>query len=316
VDEDEWFNYKASFEAFITLTDADETKKLTGFSGELQELEDHLPIDPRYRSKKLGGLSPIRVVNVVFNAGDANHAVQTAAFNLPNDERVVAKKGSKRTLLKNVQQAKFDRVLAPIGAIALSPADSKLVAFDPFFTHILMHELMHGLGPQAITVNGRETTVRQELKEVGGTLEEAKADVSGLWALQYLMDKGFLDKKQEQSTYITFLASTFRTLRFGLGDAHAKGMALQVNNLLDHGAISIDGAGRFSLDIPKAKKAVTDLTRQIMTLQATGDYAGVKSLLARMVVIRPEVQRALDRLNTVPVDIAPRFVTAEELLRQ
>jgi hypothetical protein len=314
--EDEWFNYKASFEAFITLTDADETKKLTGFSGELQELEDHLPIDPRYRSKKLGGLSPIRVVNVVFNAGDANHAVQTAAFNLPNDERVVAKKGSKRTLLKNVQQAKFDRVLAPIGAIALSPADSKLVAFDPFFTHILMHELMHGLGPQAITVNGRETTVRQELKEVGGTLEEAKADVSGLWALQYLMDKGFLDKKQEQSTYITFLASTFRTLRFGLGDAHAKGMALQVNNLLDHGAISIDGAGRFSLDIPKAKKAVTDLTRQIMTLQATGDYAGVKSLLARMVVIRPEVQRALDRLNTVPVDIAPRFVTAEELLRQ
>jgi hypothetical protein len=314
--EDEWFNYKASFEAFITLTDAAETKKLIGFSSELQELEDHLPIEPRYRSKKLGGFAPIRVVNVVFNAGDANHAVQTAAFNLPNDERVVAQKGSKRTLLKNIQQAKFDRVLAPIGRIALSPADSQLVAFDPFFTHILMHELMHGLGPQAITVNGRDTTVRQELKEVGGTLEEAKADVSGLWALQYLMDKGFLDRKQERSMYITFLASTFRTLRFGLGDAHAKGMALQVNNLLDHGAILIDGEGRFSLDVPKAKKAVTDLTRQIMTLQAQGDYAGVKALLARMVVIRPEVQRALDRLDTVPVDIAPRFVTAEELLRQ
>ncbi|MEO6187053.1 MAG: hypothetical protein ABIP38_15600 [Steroidobacteraceae bacterium] len=312
--EDEWFNYKASFEAFITLTDATETKKLVGFSGQLQDLEDHLPIDARYRSKKLGGLSPIRVVNVVFNAGDANHAVQTAAFNLPNDERVVAQKGSKRTLLKNIQQAKFDRVLAPIGAIALTPADSRLVAFDPFFTHILMHELMHGLGPQAITVSGRDTTVRQELKEVGGTLEEAKADVAGLWALQYLMDKGFLDKKQEQSTYVTFLASTFRTLRFGLGDAHAKGMALQVNNLLDHGAIAIDKEGRFSLDIPKAKVAVTDLTRQIMTLQAQGDYAGVKSLLGRMVVIRPEVQRALDRLNSVPVDIAPRFVTAGELL--
>ncbi len=314
--EDEWFNYKAAFEAFITLTDSAETRKLVGFSSELQELEDHLPIDPRYRSKKLGGFAPIRVVNVVFNAGDANHAVQTAAFNLPNDERVVAQKGSKRTLLKNIQQAKFDRVLAPIGAIALAPADSRLVAFDPFFTHILMHELMHGLGPQAITVNGRETTVRQELKEQGGTLEEAKADVSGLWALQYLMDKGFLDKKQEQSTYITFLASTFRTLRFGLGDAHAKGMALQVNNLLDHGAIAIDKEGRFSLDIPKAKRAVTDLTRQIMTLQAQGDYAGVKALLGRMVIIRPEVQRALDRLNTVPVDIAPRYVTAEELLLQ
>jgi hypothetical protein len=314
--EDEWFNYKATFEAFITLTDAEETKKLAKFSSELQELEDHLPIDPRLRRAKLGGYAPIRVVNVVFNAGDANHAVQTAAFNLPNDERVVSLKGSKRTLLRNVQQAKFDRVLAPIAGIALSPADAQLVAFDPFFTHILMHELMHGLGPQSITVNGRETTVRQELKEQGSTLEEAKADVAGLWALQYLMDKGVLDKKQERSMYITFLASTFRTLRFGLGDAHAKGMALQVNNLLDHGAIVIDAAGRFSLDIPKAKKAVVDLTRRIMTLQAQGDYAGVKALLERMVVVRPEVQRALDRLNTVPVDIAPRFVTAEELLRE
>jgi hypothetical protein len=179
-----------------------------------------------------------------------------------------------------------------------------------------MHELMHGLGPQSITLNGRETTVRQELKELGGTLEEAKADVSGLWALQYLMDKGVLDKKQERSMYITFLASTFRTLRFGISDAHAKGMALQVNNLLDHGAILIDGEGRFSLDVPRAKQAIVDLTRQIMTLQARGDYPGVKALLDRMIVIRPEVQRALDRLDSVPVDIAPRFVTAEELLRQ
>jgi hypothetical protein len=264
----------------------------------------------------LGGYAPIRVVNVVFNAGDANHDVQTAAFNLPNDERVVAQKGSKRVLLKNIQLAKFDQVLMPIARIALSPADSQLVTFEPFFTHILMHELMHGLGPQSITLNGRETTVRQELKELGGTLEEAKADVSGLWALQYLMDKGVLDKKQERSMYITFLASTFRTLRFGISDAHAKGMALQVNNLLDHGAILIDGEGRFSLDVPRAKQAIVDLTRQIMTLQARGDYPGVKALLDRMIVIRPEVQRALDRLDSVPVDIAPRFVTAEELLRQ
>jgi len=314
--EDEWFNFKAAFEAFITLTDVEETRKLERFSGELQELEDHLPIDPQYRRAKLGGYSPIRVVNVVFNAGDANHGVQTAAFNLPNDERVVSEKGSKRTLLKNFQQAKFDKVLTPIAAIALAPADRQLVAFDPFFTHILMHELMHGLGPQTIRVNGRETTVRQELKELNGPLEEAKADVSGLWALQYLMDKGVLDKKQERSMYTTFLASTFRTLRFGLTQSHAKGMALQVNNLFDHGAIKVDSEGRFSLDIPKTRQAVTSLTRQIMTLQARGDYAGTQALLKRMVVIRPEVQRVLDKLTDVPVDIAPRLVTAQELLRQ
>jgi hypothetical protein len=284
--EDEWFNFKAAFEAFITVVDARETDKLARFSRELQELEDHLPIDPRFRRKQLGGYSPIRVVNVVFAAGDANHGVQTAAFNLPNDERVVAEKGSKRVLLKNFQEAKFTHVLKPIAAVALAPSDFELVDFEPFFTHILMHELMHGLGPQTIRVGDRETTVRQELKELNGPLEEAKADISGLWALQYLMDKGVIDKRQERSMYVTFLASAFRTLRFGLNAAHAKGMALQLNHLL---------------------------TREIMTLQANGDYAGVKRLMERSVVVRPEVQRVLDKLTDVPVDIAPKFVTAEEL---
>jgi len=311
--EDEWFNFKAAFESFITLTDSGETDKLKRFSSQLQDLEDHLPIDRKFRKPKLGGYSPIRVVNVVFAAGDGNHGVQTAAFNLPNDERVVAEKGSKRVLLKNFQQAKFDKVLTPIAAIALAPQDRSLLSFDAFFTHILMHELMHGLGPQTIEVGGRQTTVRQELKELNGTLEEAKADVSGLWALQYLMDKGFLDKQQERNMYVTFLASTFRTLRFGLNEAHAKGMALQINHLLDAGAVRIDSEGRFSLDVPKTKRAVTALTSQIMTLQAHGDYAGVKRLLDRMTVIRPEVQRVLDQLGQVPVDIAPQFVTANSL---
>ena len=313
--EDEWFNFKAAFEAFITLTDAEETGKLARFSGELQELENNLPIDPRFRRAKLGGYSPIRVVNVVFSAGDGNHGVQTAAFNLPNDEKVVAEKGSKRVLLRNFQQAKFDKVLVPISRVALSAADRKRVAFEPFFTHILMHELMHGLGPQTIRVGGRDTTVRQELKELNGPLEEAKADISGLWALQYLMDKGVIDKGQERSMYVTFLASTFRTLRFGLNESHAKGMALQLNYLMDHDAVLVSKDGHFSMDLPKTKEAVAELTHDIMMLQAHGNYGGVRNLLDRMVQIRPEVQRVIDRLNDVPIDIAPRFVTAEELTR-
>ena len=314
--EDEWFNFKAAFEAFIAVTDLEETRKLARFSQELQGLEDRLPIEPQFRRAKLGGYSPIRVVNVVFSAGDGDHGVQTAAFNLPNDERVVAEKGSKRVLLRNFQQAKFDKVLRPIADIALAPPDRSLVAFEPFFTHILMHELMHGLGPQTIRVGGRDTTVRQELKELNGPLEEAKADISGLWALQALMDKGVIDKAQERSMYVTFLASTFRTLRFGLKESHAKGMALQVNHLLDHGAVKVTSDGHFTLDLAKTKKAVTSLTHDIMTLQAHGDYAGVKKLLERMVVIRPQVQSVIDRLTGVPIDIAPRFVTAEELTRQ
>jgi hypothetical protein len=159
--EDEWFNYKAAFEAFITLRDDEETKKLERFSAELQGIEDNLPIDARYRNPKLGGMAPILVVNTVFSSGDANRGVQTAAYNLPNDERVVAEKGSKRVMLKNNQEAKFKMVLVPISKVALSSKDQQTVAFDAFFTHILMHELMHGLGPHNISVGGRATTVRQ-----------------------------------------------------------------------------------------------------------------------------------------------------------
>ncbi len=307
--EDEWFNYKAAFEAFITLTDAAETAKLARFSAELQGLEDKLPIDPKYRRAKLGGLSPIRVVNVVFNSGDGNRGIQTAAFNLPNDERVVAAKGSKRVMLKNYQEAKFTHVLVPTSRHTLSAKDQPYVAFDPFFTHILMHELMHGLGPQEITVNGRATTVRLELKELNSTLEEAKADISGLWALQQLMDKGVLDKTQERAMYVTFLASSFRTLRFGLGDAHAKGMALQLNWLLDTGGFTVDADGRFGVDFAKIKQGVESLTTELMTLQATGDYARGKALMQRLIVIRPEVKTLLDRLTDLPVDIEPRFAT-------
>ncbi len=311
--EDEWFNFKAAFEAFITVTDQSETDKLARFSQHLQELENNLPIDPQYRRAQLGGYSPIRVVNLVFSSGDANRGVQTAAFNLPNDERVVSEKGSKRVMLKNIQEAKFANVLVPISKRALAPADQPYVAFDPFFTHILMHELMHGLGPQTITVDGRETTVRAELRELNGRLEEAKADISGLWALQFLMDAGVIDKTQERAMYTTFLASTFRTLRFGINAAHAQGMALQLNWLLDAGGVVAKPDGTFAIDFAKLKPAVVSLTREILTIQAKGDYAAAKALLDRMVVIRPEVKRVLDHLNDVPVDIEPNFVTAQSL---
>ena len=173
----------------------------------------------------------------MFSAGDANRGVQTAAFNLPNDERVIREKGSKRVMLKNNQQAKFDKVLVPISKVALAPADQGNVAFDAFFTHILMHELMHGLGPHDINVGGRTTTVRQELKDTYSTIEEAKADISGLFALQFLVDKGQLDKSFEKTMYTTFLASAFRSLRFGINEAHGRGQAIQLNYLLDKGGV-------------------------------------------------------------------------------
>jgi Peptidase family M49 len=313
--EDEWFNFKAAFESFIAVRDDAETAKLTAFGAELQEIEDHLPIEPALRNPKLGALAPIRVVNVVFTAGDGNRGVQTAAYNLPNDERVIKEKGSKRVMLKNVQEAKFSVVLQPIAKAALAAADRRNVAFDAFFTHILMHELMHGLGPHNITVDGRATTVRQELKDLYSTIEEAKADISGLWALQHLVDRGKLPSRLADTMYTTFLASSFRSIRFGITEAHGRGIALQQNFLIDHGAFIVGPDGTFSVNPAKMRAAVEALTRQLMTLQANGDYKGAASLAATA-TIRPEVQRVLDRLAGVPVDIAPRFTTAHALGEQ
>jgi hypothetical protein len=172
---------------------------------------------------------------------------------------------------------------------------------------------MHGLGPHTITVGGRATTVRQELKETYSALEEAKADISGLWALQYLVDKGTLGKDLARTMYTTFLASTFRSIRFGLTEAHGKGIALQLNTLIDAGAFKVGPAGTFTVVPARVKDAVAALTREIMTVQAAGDYAAAKEMLAKRAVVRPEVQRLLDRLQGVPVDIEPQFVTADEL---
>jgi hypothetical protein len=314
--EDEWFNFKAAFEAFITVRDEAETKKLQSFGDHLQELENNLPIDPALRNPQLGALAPIRVVNEIFAAGDGNRGVQTAAYNLPNDERVVKEKGTKRVMLKNVQDAKFQMVLLPISKVALPVADQPRVSFEAFFTHILMHELMHGLGPHNITVGGRPTTVRQELKETYSTIEEAKADISGLWALRYLADHKLLDPAIAKSMYATFLASAFRSIRFGVTEAHGRGIAIQLNTLLDAGAFKARPDGTFTVDNNRIADAVTALTREIMTLQAEGSYSKARDLLDRLGVVRPEVQKVLDRLVGVPVDIEPRFTTAAALTKK
>jgi hypothetical protein len=302
------FGYKAAFEAYVTLRDEAESAKLARFGGYLQELENNLPIEPRYRNPKLGAAAPIRVVNVVYSSGEGNSGVQTAAFNLPNDERVVHEKGSKRVMLRNVQQAKFEKTLVPISRVVLTPSEQRDVSFDAFFTHVLAHELMHGLGPHTISVGGRATSVRQELKDAYSAIEEAKADVTGLWALQYLIDKGVLDRSLERTLYTTFLASAFRSVRFGITEAHGKGIAMQFNYLTDEGAIRFDErAGTFSVVPSRVKEAVRKLTHDLLTLEAEGSYDGARRMLARYGVVRPQMQGALERLKDVPVDIEPSY---------
>ncbi|MGA8492477.1 MAG: hypothetical protein WB711_18770 [Terriglobales bacterium] len=319
---DELFGYKASFEAYVNLRDDEESAKLSVFTQHLQDIENNLPIDPQYRNPKLGKAAPIRVVDEILSAGDGAHGVQTAAYNLPNDDHVVQQRGSKRVMLKNVQEAKFRSVLLPIARRTLSQSAMVDVSFELFFTHILAHELMHGLGPHQIKVQGRDTTPREELKELYSSIEEPKADVTGLFALQYLMDHSKemglgaslpSDDAAQRQLYTTYLATAFRALRFGLNDAHGKGMAMQFNYLMDKGAIVQHANGTFSVDMTKIKPAIAELDHQLLTIEAEGDYAGAKKMLDELGVIRPAARKALDNLQGIPTDIEPIFVTADEL---
>jgi len=293
---DELFGYKAAFEAYVTLRDDAETAKMKNFADHIQEIENNLPLDAKYKNPKLGALAPIRVVNEVLATGDGAHGVRTAAFNLPNDERIVKAMGSKRVMLKNVQEAKFSKILQPIAARVLAPADQNNLSFDAFFTHILAHEMTHGIGPQ--------NNVRQSLKELHAAIEEAKADVTGLFMLQYLFDHHLL-AANEKALYTTFLASSFRTLRFGVHEAHGRGMALQFNYLSGKGAFVAKPDGTFAVDSSKIKNAVRDLVHDLLEVEATGDYARAKKMLDELGVIRPPLEKALDKLKDLPVDIEP-----------
>lgn len=320
---DELFGYKAAFEAFVCLRNDKETTRLSAFSKRLQEIEDNLPIEPRYRNQKLGPRAIIKVVDDILSAGDGEHGVQSSAYNLPNDELILQKKGSKRVMMKNMQEAKFDTILLPIAKRILPSGDQAFVNFEMFFTHVLAHELSHGLGPHQLTIRGRDTNPRDELKDLYGGIEEAKADLTGLFALQYMMEhasKMGLDKvlpsdeTAQRQLYTTYLASAFRSLRFGITEAHGVAMAMQINFMMDEGAFVQNADGTLSVDMQKIKQAVADLDRKVLTIEAEGDYAGAKKLLSSLGTLRPAVKKVLDRLQDIPSDIAPTFVTAEELV--
>ena len=302
--EDNLFGYKAAFESFVAVVDHDESRRLKNISDYLTRLEDALPIDESFTH---GLSSPIKVVNLLYSAGDAKAGVQTSAFNLPNDERVQEIKGSKKVMLKNVMKAKYDHCWIPIVQIALAPETLKNVSFDAYFTHVLMHEVSHGLGPRDIEIQGEETTVNKALKELYSTIEEAKADVLGIYTAQQLIDWKVFPNTLEESLYASNLGGMFRSIRFGIDSAHGGGVAIQLNYYLERGACSVDSEGRFKVDRIKMKRAVRDLARELLIIQSNGDYRGAKALIEKYRTIRPETEAVLNSLTDVPVDIRPVY---------
>ncbi len=306
--EDELFNYKASFEAFITLRDPQESSKLARFGSYLLDMERNLPIPDRYKNFERGAESPIVVAQEVFSAGDTKAGVQTIAFNLPNDERVRSEKGSKKSVLKNVNEAKFNKILLPIAERVLDESQLKDVTFEAFFNHVLMHEMSHGIGPGFITVNGRETEVKKELKETYSTIEECKADVLGMYNILYLMKRGEFPASFENETWTTFLAGIFRSVRFGINEAHGAGCAIIYNYVLEKGGYEYDASKqKVRVNLRHIYLAVQELASTILTIQAEGNYQGARQLIANYAVASPSMKTLTAKLTDLPVDIRPVF---------
>jgi len=311
--EDELFNYKASYEAFICAVDAAESAKLASYAKALPDMERNLPEPEQYRNPNRGSESPIKVVQELYTAGDARRGVQTAAFNLPNDEVVREKKGSKKVLLKNVINAKYKQSGNPIAQRVLDPSQLPLLSFEAFFDQILFHELSHGLGPGMITLpSGERVDSRLPLKNLYSTIEESKADVLGLWNIVYAQKHNLLSGYDENQLYATYAALMFRSLRFGIGEAHGRGSALQWNWLREKGGIVPNANGRYTVDFAKFRDGVKSLATELLTIEATGDYNRANALLEKYGVETAEMKSVNAKLTDIPVDITPVFPAAGE----
>lgn len=306
--EDELFNYKASFECFITIIDPAETKKLEVFAGYLTDFEKNLPLPENLKNYERGEESPMIVAQEVFSAGDTKAGVQTLAFNLPNDERVRKEKGSKKVMLNNIHEAKFDKLLKPIAEKVLDAGQLKYVTFDGFFNHTLMHEISHGVGPGFITVNGKKTEVKKELKETYSKIEECKADILGMLNNMLMIEKGVYPASFEKEMWSTFLAGIFRSIRFGVSSAHGAGNAIIFNFLVEKGAYNYDiNKKQVNVNFDKVFGAVKELAAKVLLIQAEGNYAEAKMLIDKYGSENDMIRSLTSKLKTLPVDIKPEF---------
>jgi hypothetical protein len=312
--EDQLFGYKASHEAFVLVKDKDWSARLAHYASLLPSLQRELPVPAAYKREKPGSDSDLNAYDAVYYAGDANAGSKTIAINLPNDEEVQLKKGTRRLQLKNAMQAKFDKILMPVAGELIADDQRQHITFDAFFANVMFHEVAHGLGIKN-TIKGKGT-VREALKEQAGALEEGKADILGLFMITRLHQRGELKDQNLDDNYVTFLASIFRSIRFGASNAHGRANAAQLSFFQDRGAFARDSTtGRYRVDFPRMRAAVDELAGQILRFQGDGDYPGVTRFMTERGKLSPTLQQDLARLGSkgIPVDIV--FEQGPEVLK-
>ncbi len=305
---DALFGYKAAFEAFITIRDPEESAAVEKYIKYLRDMEANLPVDEQYKNFKRGFESPMAAVYQLHGGGDNVRGVQTIAFNLPNDERVREAKGAKKVLLNNVLGAKFELILEPMADRILIPQQAVLLVKKYMAMGTLFHELSHSLGPGTITVGGIETTVNAKFRELYSAIEEGKADVMGAYNILFMMELGELPIAEKESFLATYFVGLFRSIRFGIDEAHGRGAAFQYTYFKEKGAFSVDpDSGFYTVNFAELEAAISDLTRDIVILQAGGDYDAAAAFLEGYAHLDEAALAALARAGDIPVDIQPTY---------
>ncbi len=300
--EDQLFGYKAAYEAYVLVKDMEWSQRLSKYAAMLPELQKNLPVDEAYKKEQPGTDSQLAAFDVVFYAGDCNSGSKTIAVNLPNDEAIQLEKGTRRSQLKNAMKAKFDQILIPISKELIDESQLQYITFDAFFANTMFHEVAHGLGIKN-TINDKGS-VRESLKEHASALEEGKADILGLYMINQLHQKGEINGDLKEY-YTTFMASIFRSVRFGTSSAHGKANMIRFNFFKDQGVFVRSENGKYKINYEKMTDAMNALSAKILKLQGNGDYDGVAELVKNETLIRTDLKADLERLSDlgIPVDV-------------
>lgn len=300
--EDQLFGYKAAHEAYLLVKDMEWSERLSKYAAMLPDLQKNLPVEEAYKKEKPGTDSQLAAFDVIYYAGDCNSGSKTIAVNLPNDEAIQLEKGTRRSQLKNAMKAKFDQILIPISKELIDESQQQYITFDAFFANTMFHEVAHGLGIKN-TINDKGS-VREALKEHASALEEGKADILGLFMITQLHAQGEVEGDLKDY-YTTFMASIFRSIRFGTSSAHGKANMIRFNFFKDQGVFVRDENGKYKIDYTKMETAMNALSAKILKLQGDGNYEGVADLVQTKTVIAADLKADLQRLANlgIPVDV-------------
>ena len=302
---DALLSIKTSYGAAVLIRNEGESRKLDIFQKYVPDIQDALPLAPEDRPSKKGQPTPMEVMDTPFRAGDLRHGYQAVADNLPNDPRIHEKVGSKKIFFKNFMDARVNDINLPLAKRVMRPEDASIASAEGYLASTMMHEICHGLGPTFARVGGKREDIRSSIGPAYSGLEEAKADVTGMFGLKWLIDHGALAKEREKEYYASYVAGIFRTVRFGTGEAHGRAEMMEFNFLSERGGIVRGANGTYSIDYAKMPAAITAVTKELLEIEATGDRARAEAWFKKYDVMPPELTAALDRAKDVPVDIDP-----------